>query len=157
MWNIETDTEQRVQLRGSHHMIEYNPYHNTWLTLQQSRARLWTQGNLELVMVDDIWEFDMNGTPVWKWYARAHLPHYTNLYPMNINPNKDFVHANTLHYDVHESVIYYNSRHMDTVWKIDKTSGKVCSQSADMCTAPKSTVQCTGGVCSHFGGTVRGG
>ena len=125
MWNIETNREARVNLRGAHHMIEYNPLHNTWLTLQQGQAKVWRNGVLgPSVMVDDIWEFTMEGLPVWKWYARHHIPRYTRLHPTNVNPNKDFIHANTLHYDVHEGVVYYNSRHMDTVWKINKTSGE---------------------------------
>jgi len=124
LWNVATDAEQRIHLRGSHHMIEYDPLHRTWLTLQQSNARLWTHGAYVQLQVDDIWEFDMAGHVVWKWYAREHLPQFTNLHADNINPHRDFVHANTLHNDVHEGVLYYNSRHMDTVWKIDKVTGE---------------------------------
>ena len=47
---------------GSHHMLEYNPVHRTWLTLQPSHGHVRTpSGALKPTLLDDIWEFDMNG------------------------------------------------------------------------------------------------
>ena len=42
-------------------MLEYNPVHQTWLTMQPSRGRISIQGALRPTLLDDIWEFDMNG------------------------------------------------------------------------------------------------
>ena len=64
---------------------------------------------------------------MWKWYSRAHLSEFT-AHPRNLanaNPSREFVHANTLLYDVHHQAVYLNSRHMDTFFKIDRRTGAI--------------------------------
>ncbi len=121
--NLESNKTERLSVPGGHHDVEYNPFTDTFLTLQY--RRIGTYQDLP-ILYDDIIEYDRQGNQLWLWNCSEHIPfnasHYLNEIAYKA---QDWTHANTIFWSVEEDYIYYNPRKLDTFYKIDKRTGEI--------------------------------
>ena len=81
-------------------------------------------------LFDKIVELDASGNLLWSWDTYDHIP-VTEADKYNLTSTVDnqtvidFTHANTLLWDYNNSVIYLNSRHTNTFYKINQTTGNI--------------------------------
>jgi Arylsulfotransferase (ASST) len=124
-WNITSNTFTNFNVSG-HHDVEYNPIKNTFLTLNRYVR---TVGNNNL-LYDRIVEEAANGTVLWSWDTYDHIP-LSQLDEFNDTCDYfgqtviDFTHANTLQWDYNNSIVYLNTRHTNTFYKINMTTGNI--------------------------------
>ena len=78
---------------------------------------------------DDILEFDENGDVVWSWSTFDHFSMEDYSPPkLNVTGPKgttDWTHSNAIYFDSSESAIYFSSRNISRITKIDYPSGEV--------------------------------
>ncbi|MCH8836339.1 MAG: aryl-sulfate sulfotransferase, partial [Candidatus Marinimicrobia bacterium] len=78
---------------------------------------------------DDILEFDEDGTVVWSWSTFDHFSmedyHGAKLTGVGPGGTTDWTHSNAIHFDSTESAIYFSSRNISRITKIDYPSGDV--------------------------------
>jgi len=65
-------------------------------------------------IADEVAEIDEDGQTVWSWHTLDHL-----------DPHPHLVHANALHVDLEQDVLYLNSYEEHVTWKIDRSDGAV--------------------------------
>ena len=126
IWNIANNTTQDYPNVIGHHDIDYNPINNTFLTLQNSVRQV---GN-NSYLFDKIVELDPSGNLLWSWDTYDHIPvTEADIYNLTSTVDNqtviDFTHANALIWDYNNSVIYLNSRHTNTFYKINQTTGNI--------------------------------
>ncbi|MFX1336966.1 MAG: aryl-sulfate sulfotransferase [Promethearchaeota archaeon] len=127
--NIETNVTETLPIPEGHHDIEYNPFTDTFLTLQHRKFGTYSfEGQSYPIWYDDIIEYDRQGNQLWFWNCSKNLPfkeeHFLNEF---WGGGVDWTHANTLFWLVNEDIIFYNPRNLDTFYKIDKQSGEIIS------------------------------
>lgn len=121
--NIESSVTETLPIPEGHHDIEYNPFTDTFLTLQH--RKFGTYQNLP-IWYDDIVEYDRQGNQVWLWNCSENLPFNTNHFLNELwSGGQDWTHANSIFWLVEEDVIYYNPRNLDTFYKINKQTGEI--------------------------------
>ncbi len=78
---------------------------------------------------DDILEFDENGDVVWSWSTFDHfsMEDYSppKLTGVGSGGTTDWTHSNAIYFDSSESAIYFSSRNISRITKIDYPSGEV--------------------------------
>ena len=121
--NISDNSVTRLGFWG-HHDYVYNYRNNTVFTFQS--YVLAARGALYLY--DMIREFDLTGNEVWSFDTRTLMPpdrwSPADLFDMTW-PVYDVTHSNSICYDSEQDVLYYNSRNLNTFYKINHTSGEV--------------------------------
>lgn len=121
--NLETGVTETLPIPEGHHDIEYNPFTDTFLTLQH--RRFGTYQGLKVVY-DDIVEYDRQGNQVWFWNGSKNIPfnpdHFLN---EKWGGGQDWTHGNTIFWLIEEDIIYFNPRNLDTFYKIDKQTGEI--------------------------------
>lgn len=121
--NLETDVVEILPIPEGHHDLEYNPFTDTFLTIQH--RILGTYQGLP-IWYDDIVEYDRQGNQLWVWNCSEHLPFNTDHFLNELwSGGQDWTHANSLFWLVEEDIIFYNPRNLDTFYKIDKQSGEI--------------------------------
>ena len=125
-WNLSSGAVENFPNVISEHDIQYDPVNNTFLTLQQYVRPV---GN-NLYLIDRIVEVDANGNVLWTWNPYDHIP-LSDASPFNETSTYDgqtvidFTHANTLDWNYNNSIIYLNSRNLNTFYKINETTGDI--------------------------------
>ncbi|MFW9888920.1 MAG: aryl-sulfate sulfotransferase [Candidatus Thorarchaeota archaeon] len=123
-WNIYTNTTRKMDLPPGfhHHDIEYNPSTNSILTLKEYTVQIDGADYL----FDYINEYALNGTLLWSLDTRT-FTNYSMWCPYHdiSNARRDITHSNTIFWDIEEDIIYYNSRNLNTFYKINHTSSEV--------------------------------
>jgi len=87
----------------------------------------------QMVMGDDIIEFDREGNQLWRWSTWDHLDPFRIGYELTEAywfvrgfPNHlDWTHGNGLEYDARDDSVIINLRHQDALFKIDRKSGDI--------------------------------
>ena len=126
IWNLATNTTEDFFNVISHHDIQYDPFNNTFLTLQDYVK---TVGN-NSILYDKIVEVDAEGNALWTWDTYDYIP-LSEASPFNetssINGQTviDFTHANSLDWDYNDSIIYLNLRNTNTFYEINQTTGDI--------------------------------
>lgn len=121
--NLSDDSETRLGFRG-HHQFEYNHHNNTVFTFESYL----TVVGVSVYLYDTICEFDLAGHEIWSFDTQSLMPpdkwHPDDMFDMTW-PVYDVTHSNSIFYDDNEDMIYYNSRNLSTLYKINHTSGQV--------------------------------
>ncbi len=126
IWNYVTNTTTDYPNVYGHHDIEYNPINNTFLTLQVYAKNV--NGTADLF--DKIVEFNATGGVLWTWDLGNVIP-VSEADPFgptdvfNGTVVQDFSHSNALQWDYNNNIVYLNSRHLDTFYKINMSNSKL--------------------------------
>ncbi|MFX1514965.1 MAG: aryl-sulfate sulfotransferase [Promethearchaeota archaeon] len=121
--NLDTNVVEILPIPEGHHDLEYNPFTDTFLTLQHR-----IEGNYQGLPIwyDDIVEYDRQGNELWVWNCSKHLPFNADHFLNEIwKSGQDWTHANSLFWLFEEDIIYYNPRNLDTFYKINKQTGEI--------------------------------
>jgi hypothetical protein len=126
-WNFETNqTTDFPDVNTYHHDIDHDPFTGNFLCLRNYVRNV----NGTEVLFDTIVELNSTGGVLWTWDTYDYLPlSYAD--PLNdtatVNGTTaiDFTHCNTIQWDYAENVVYLNSRHLDTFFKINMTTGNI--------------------------------
>ena len=124
-WNYTANALIGFNVTG-HHGVEYNVINNTFLTLKNYVR---TIGN-NTILFDKIVEQDANGNTLWSWDTYDHIPlsqacvfnDTGDYFGQNV---MDFTHSNYIQWDYNNSIVYLNSRHTNTFYKINMTTGNI--------------------------------
>ena len=132
IWNIETNEFDYVHYPNllSHHDFEYNTISDTFLILgTEISGSLEVNGEMVGVAYDTITEIDRGGDILWQLNFSQHIPVDTDLYYIlnktTSTRNADWMHGNSIFWDIDEDVIYYNSAYLSSFYKIDKVASKI--------------------------------
>ncbi|MGY5876601.1 MAG: aryl-sulfate sulfotransferase, partial [Candidatus Thorarchaeota archaeon] len=124
LWDIDTNSHQLLPFPAGLHDVEYNPFTNTFLTLQFAEGEY----NGAPMWFDDIVEYSNAGVEQWRWNSSFHIPFNETEYTLRNERGRrgaEYYHTNSIFWDMEEDVIYYNARNLDTFYKINKTSGEI--------------------------------
>jgi hypothetical protein len=125
--NLDTNqTTDFPNVAGYTHDIDYDPVTGDFLVLDNYVRNV----NGTDVLYDTIVEFNATGSVLWTWDTYDHLPlswadPYNPTATVNGETVVDFTHCNAIQWDYNENVVYLNSRHLDTFFKINMTSGDI--------------------------------
>jgi len=125
--NLDTNqTTDFPNVAGYHHDIDYDPVTGNFLVLDNYVRNV----NGTAVLYDTIDELNSTGGVLWTWDTYDHIPFsWANPYNFTTQDNGetvvDFTHCNAIQWDYDENVVYLNSRHLDTFFKINMTSGDI--------------------------------
>ena len=126
-WDMNTNqTVDFLDVHGYHHDICYNPLNGNFLVLRNYFKNV---SGTE-VLYDKIEEDSPSGTPLWVWDEAPYFPlswqsKFNETVAYNNGTAIDFSHCNALMWDYQNNVTYLNSRHLDTFFKINMTTGNV--------------------------------
>ncbi|MFX0087241.1 MAG: aryl-sulfate sulfotransferase [Candidatus Hodarchaeota archaeon] len=122
LFDIYTNKTKIVNVPPFHHDVEYNPVNNTFFILR--RYDINVLGSI--YRFDTIDEFDASGQLIWSLDTRSFIstdqwcPYHDYSYEV-----RDLTHSNTIFFDVEEDILYYNSRNLNTFYKIDHKTATV--------------------------------
>lgn len=93
----------------------------------------WTAAGLNSVdwLVDVIIEWDRNGNEVWRWDVYDHFDtaDFDSTIMSDLSPSPDaefhWAHANAIEYNSDDNAVYFSSRHLNRITKIDYETGNV--------------------------------
>ncbi|MHA1221738.1 MAG: aryl-sulfate sulfotransferase [Candidatus Heimdallarchaeaceae archaeon] len=121
LWNLEKDKKVPLGFKG-HHDYEYNPITNTCLTFNRYPVEI----DGVSYIFDRIEEYNLDGEMIW-YMNTSDFISYTQWCPYRDTSYgfADLTHSNTLFWDTEEDIIYYNSRNVNTFYKINHSSGDV--------------------------------
>jgi hypothetical protein len=126
-WNpVTNQTTDFLDVAGYHHDIDYDPFTGNFLVLMDYVRNV----NGTNVLYDTIEELNETGAMLWTWDTYNYLPlswadPYGDWVTINGKTVMDFTHCNAVQWDYEENVVYLNSRHLDTFFKINMTSGQI--------------------------------
>jgi hypothetical protein len=126
IWNLATNATENFPNVVSHHDVQYDPFSNTFLTLEDYVRTV--GGNA--VLYDKIVQVDAAGNVLWTWDTYNYVPlseasPFNETSSVNGQTVEDFTHANTLDWDYNDSIIYLNIRNTNTFYKINQTTGDI--------------------------------
>eukprot|EP00906_Rhabdomonas_costata_P014582 RCo020963 len=139
LWNLETGAYVEVRFRPEgflHHDMDFSPVTNTFLALHRAVDRRKNSPS-HLVLFDDIYEIDLKGRAVWHWSGAEKIPFVagewiakgkhpdSDCVDFRVSWCRDHMHGNTVFWDQAEQAIYYNAKHTDSFWRIDKATGNI--------------------------------
>jgi len=128
LWNIYTNETEYTDAPSGHHDAEYNPETETFLVIESVYDQgnyVWS-GQLIPIKGDDIVEYDKDGNEIWRWQGRLTFPFDEDewlLRTETLGWEADWMHSNSLYWDLDEDVIYLCVRHLDCVVKVDYATG----------------------------------
>lgn len=128
LYNWETGVLKVVDFKVGflHHDIEFNALTQTFLCLRRAVQKPHT------ALIDEIFEVNLEGEVLWHWDGNKELPFDpqkwtadgkhpdTDCVDFSIGYCKDWMHGNTIYWDIPDDVIYYNAKHQDSFFKINK-------------------------------------
>eukprot|EP00668_Euglena_longa_P013816 GGOE01017762.1.p1 GENE.GGOE01017762.1~~GGOE01017762.1.p1 ORF type:complete len:585 (+),score=152.84 GGOE01017762.1:120-1874(+) len=143
LWNLQTGAELLVRdplppnkYATFHHDIDYNPASRTFLGLYKYLHRNSSAFD-DRAVYDAFYEVNEAGGIVWEWDARREFPwdqhqreHWIHtgdcaqVWQLQKRDCIDWMHGNTLYWDFEDDMIYYNSRSLDSFFKINRRSKK---------------------------------
>jgi hypothetical protein len=111
---------------GYHHDIDYDPITGNFLVLNNYVRNV----NGTDVLYDKIVELNATGGVLWTWDSYDYLPlswadPNNDTVAVGNETVVDFTHCNAIQWDYADNVVYLNSRHLDTFWKINMTTGDI--------------------------------
>ena len=119
--NLETNTTVPLNFYG-HHDLEYNPINQTIFTFYQYNLDI----NGTIYVYDHIYEFNQTGSIVWELDTYSFIkPDQWCPFGELDNGYPDVTHSNSIFFDPDENVLYYNSRNVNTFYKIDHSTKEV--------------------------------
>ena len=126
IWNLATNATEHFPNVISHHDIQYDPFNNTFLTLEDY---VMTVGG-NPILYDKIVLVDAAGNVLWTWDTYNYIPlseasPWNETSSVNGQTVEDFTHANSLDWDYNDSIIYLNIRNTNTFYKINQTTGDI--------------------------------
>ena len=139
LWNVETGRTVEVHFKPPgflHHDIDYSPISQTFLTLHRYVNKKKNSPGYN-VLFDDIFEVNMEGKAIWHFNGSYHIPYIegqwtaagkhpdSDCVDFRVRWCRDHMHGNTVFWDQEENVIYYNAKHTDSFWKLDKANTKI--------------------------------
>ncbi|MHA1199874.1 MAG: aryl-sulfate sulfotransferase, partial [Candidatus Heimdallarchaeaceae archaeon] len=116
LWNFETDTSVSLGFFG-HHELEYISKRDTIFVIEQATRII----DDKLIVTDYINEYDLNSNLIWSLDSYDFVGSQKHC-PFISYPDEsliDVTHGNTIFYDEEEDILYYNSRNLNTFYKID--------------------------------------
>ncbi|MFQ5977026.1 MAG: aryl-sulfate sulfotransferase [Candidatus Heimdallarchaeota archaeon] len=122
LWNIHDNTTTQLGFIG-HHEYEYNSNNDTFFSFYVYDIEV----NGTLYGYDMINEYDSLGQLIWSLKTDSFISH-TQWCPFHDTwpgGTADLTHSNTIFFDAEEDMIYYNSRNVNTFYKIDHKTGTV--------------------------------
>ena len=128
LWNMVTNVTVPLLIPRGHHDVDYNAHTNTFIGLDGVTLQT-HEHNSETYTVegDDIVEYNWNGIEIWRWDSNLTFPFDVDEFHL-VNETKgseiDWMHSNSLYWDVDEDMIYVNVRSRDCVVKIDHATGE---------------------------------
>ncbi|MFX1345801.1 MAG: aryl-sulfate sulfotransferase [Promethearchaeota archaeon] len=125
LWNIYDNSTEILDFVG-HHEYEYNPINDTFFTFGLKGVII----NNITYLFDIIYEYNRAGQVVWflNTWSFINYTQWCPLHDLLMYKGKfipDITHSNTLFFDIEEDVIYYNSRNVNTFYKINHTNKEV--------------------------------
>jgi hypothetical protein len=122
LWDFYTNATKIINLPPFHHDIEYNPVNNTFFIFQRYTVNILGA----IYRYDTIDEFNTSGHLIWSLDTQAFIsPDQWCPYHDRSGSKRDLTHSNTIFFDAEEDVVYYNSRNVNTFYKIDHKTGNV--------------------------------
>jgi hypothetical protein len=126
-WNLKTnETTDFPDVYGHHDMV-FNPVTGTFLTLRGYVRDI----SGRKVLMDKIVELNDKGETLWTWdtYSDGHFDlsdacQCNDTTRVNGKTVIDLTHSNSLQWNYDQNIIYLNMRHLNTLCKIDKTTGQ---------------------------------
>lgn len=123
-YNIDTNKTETISIgKVPHHDIEYNPLTNEFLVLTYE-----DYGEFDGIPIryDSIYRIDRTGDVLWYWNGSVHFSFDTKFSKGEpLRGVYDWLHGNTIFWDIEQDCIYYNARHVDTFFKIDLNTGNI--------------------------------
>lgn len=122
LWNFETGVTVKLGFYG-HHELEYVSTRDTIFVLEQREREI----DGKLFMTDLINEYDLNSNLIWSLdtYDIIGIQNYCPFIDYEGQYKIDVTHGNTIFYDEEEDIIYYNSRNLNTFYKIDYSTKNI--------------------------------
>jgi len=123
LWNFRTDTVKALNFPSGFHDFEYNPFTDTFLV-----KRFAIQGQYDGLEIQyhDLYEYDRSGNVLWYWNSSKYFPFNPDLWTGETFEGQiEYMHANSIFWEVETGKIFYNSKNFDTFYQIDKSTGKV--------------------------------
>ena len=116
--NLTTDEITSFPNVLTDHDVDYNPVNNTFLTLEKYSRDI----NGTEITFDKIVEVNATGGVLWTWDSYNYIPlSEASL----LDPAADFTHGNTIQWDYNDNIVYFNTRNLNTFYKINMTSGSI--------------------------------
>jgi len=143
LWNYKTNVTQTFDFTNHmHHDMAYNPETQTFMVIEAYLENVLNEtGQPELMIVDRLREYNMNGDIQWQWNATNHLdPNVFFEYYDLVNQTsrapfrgpgtppgtfRSIMHTNSIDWDYQHHKIYINVRRMNQFVKIDYPTGDV--------------------------------
>lgn len=135
-WNLETNGMEYVPIPegvNQHHDLEYDPNTGRFLYLGRIfQGEVESAGKTLPIAHDLIIVADREGNILVNWSTYDHIPFNATeywLYNFTLprGGGADWTHGNTVFWDLEEgdNIVYYNARHLHTMYKIDLDTGKI--------------------------------
>ncbi|MFW9906227.1 MAG: aryl-sulfate sulfotransferase [Candidatus Thorarchaeota archaeon] len=125
LWNMATNNTEKIPIEDDgHHDIEYNPFTDTFLLLRAERYGEWLG---EPIVYDMLYEIDRKNNTLWIFNGSIHIPFNESLFLHQTTRlgGWDWMHTNSIFWDIEEGYIYFNCRHLDTFYKIDMNTTEI--------------------------------
>ncbi|MHA2210522.1 MAG: aryl-sulfate sulfotransferase, partial [Candidatus Thorarchaeota archaeon] len=123
LWNVFTNTTEVLPVPQGHHEFEYNPVSDTFLIMDGlDLVEFNFTGELMPATGDDIVEYDREGNELWRWECNDTFPFDPAEFYLRNESRRgelDWMHSNSLYWDVDNGEIYMSVRHLDSVVKVD--------------------------------------
>jgi hypothetical protein len=128
LWNLATNVTEQLLVPRGHHDIDYNGLTNTFLGIDGVDLQTYDhEGSPYTVSGDDIVEYDWDGTEIWRWESNFTFPFNVDEFHL-VNETKkseiDWMHANSLYWDVDADMIYMNVRSRDCFVKVNHATNE---------------------------------
>ncbi len=128
LWNMVTNVTVPLFVPRGHHDVDYNALTNTFLGLDSVTLQTYDhESKTYNVEGDDIVEYDWNGNEIWRWDCNDTFPFDVDEFHL-VNETKksdiDWMHSNSLYWDVDEDMIYMNVRSRDCVVKVNHATNE---------------------------------
>jgi hypothetical protein len=128
LWNYLTNDTEFIDINDGHHDVEYNPITDTFMTIQGVEFQEFEfEGELMPVVGDDIVEYDREGTELFRWDGNLTFPFVPEEFYLRNESRRgelDWMHSNSIYWDIDNDAIYMNVRHLDCVVKVDYQTGE---------------------------------
>ncbi|UCE13561.1 MAG: aryl-sulfate sulfotransferase, partial [Candidatus Heimdallarchaeota archaeon] len=125
LWNLRNNRTEIFPLKyEGYHDVEYNPLTDTFLVLHLAEYGEWAG---KPIVYDEISEVDRDNNTLWYFNSSLHVPFNESLFHNETVGQEtwDWMHGNSLFWDIEENCVYYNARHLDTFYKISMDSNEI--------------------------------
>ncbi len=128
-WNIETNKTEATWFPTGHHDREYNPFTDSVMVIERVDFGEFpdeTEYANMTILGDDIVEYDRDGNEVWRWEGNLTFPFDQEEFFLRNESRRgdiDWMHSNSLYWDIENGELYMNVRHLDCVVKVDYETG----------------------------------